>query len=150
MNKIVRFTIAMLSVVFLATLVVAQNGAPAGASQEPCWKQAGINKSVMEQRHAIERDIHSQIEAVCQNSSLPLHEKQRQAREIRHAGQQKLDALITPEQQTTLRACQQQRGNHANDGRHPGGGGPCGNMGGAEPQAPAGENPPPANPQSQK
>jgi len=37
---------------------------------EPCWQVAGIDKSVMEQRSAIERDTHSQVEGVCSNSSL--------------------------------------------------------------------------------
>jgi Spy/CpxP family protein refolding chaperone len=148
-NNVMRFATAILTVGFLSGVVLAQNGSPSGAPQEPCWKQAGISRSIMEQRHEIEREIHSQVDAVCQNSSLSLHEKQVQAREIRRQGQQKIDALMTPEQQSTLRACQQQRGNRsANEGRHTGAG-PCGNMGAPQgPQGPANENAqPPADPQ---
>ena len=38
--------------------------------QEPCWQQAGVEKSVMEQIGAIVHDARSQVEAVCSNSSL--------------------------------------------------------------------------------
>jgi hypothetical protein len=84
---------------------------------------------VIEQRHAIERNTHSQIEGVCGNSSLTPRQKQQQAREIRQEGQQKMDALVTPEQLSTLHACQQQRAaNHPMNEGHPGGAGPCGNF----------------------
>jgi hypothetical protein len=84
----------------------------------------------MEQRHAIERDTHSQVAAICENSSLTPQQKQQQARETREQGQQKMDALITAQQLSTLHACQQQRGTYHphNEGSHPGGAGPCGNF----------------------
>jgi hypothetical protein len=141
-KNILRF--AMLSAVLSAGTMMAQDGTPEPPSnppssaparpvrpgQEPCWQQAGISQGVIEQRHAIERDTRSQIEGVCGNSSLTPRQKQQQAREIRQQGQQKMDALITPEQLSTLHACQQQRAaNHPmNEGRHPGGAGPCGNF----------------------
>jgi hypothetical protein len=104
---------------------------PAGRSRpEPCWQQAGISRTVMEEHHSIEMYAHSQIAAVCENSSLTPQQKQQQVREIRQQAQQKVDALITPEQQGTLHSCQQQRtGNDALGGGHrPGGVGPCGNF----------------------
>ena len=127
-----------------AGLSAAQGGASPSNRQEPCWKQAGISQSVMEQRHSVERDAHSQVESVCQNSSLTPQQKQEQVREIRQQVQQKLDALITSEQQSTLHACQQQRGangsSHERQTRR--GAGPCGNMGSPQGrQGPSGGNP---------
>lgn len=116
---------------------------PGRAGGTPCWQKAGIEKSVMEQRWAIERETHSQVSAVCSNASLTPQQKQQQAREIRQQGKQKMDALMTPEQEKTLVACQQERGMN-----HPGGGGMregggCGewSRGGSRPGA-ANGNPP--------
>ncbi len=92
---------------------------------EPCWQQAGIQKSVMEQRWAIERETRSQIESVCSNSSLTPQQKRQQAHEIREQGRVKMEGLVTPEQEKTLTACQQERGTN-----HPGGGGGQGTGGG--------------------
>jgi Spy/CpxP family protein refolding chaperone len=129
-KKFLQF--ALLSVIFSTAALFAQSEAPPSAPpsrQEPCWRQAGISQSVMEQRHGIERDTHSQVAAVCENSSLTPQQKQQQAREVREQGQQKMDALVTPQQLSTLHACQQQRGTyHPNNGGHPGGPGPCGNF----------------------
>jgi hypothetical protein len=99
---------------------------PVRARQEPCWRQAGIDRSVVEQRHTIELDAHSQIAAVCENSSLTPQQKQQQVREIRQQAKQKFDALITPDQQKMLQSCQEARGsNRPNAGNHPGGASPC-------------------------
>jgi Spy/CpxP family protein refolding chaperone len=98
-----------------------------GGNGEPCWQQAGIQKSVMEQRWSIERETRSQIESVCSNSSLTPQQKHQQAHEIREQGRQKIEGLVTPEQETTLTACQQQRGmNHPGGGGGQGMGGGCG------------------------
>lgn len=118
---------------FSSVALVAQSSNPPSstppARREPCWRQAGITQSIMQQRQQIERDAHSQIAAVCENSSLTPQQKQQQAREIHEQAQQKVNAVITPEQQNTLHACQQQRsGNRPNEGRRPGGAGPCGNF----------------------
>jgi hypothetical protein len=83
----------------------------------------------MEEHRSIETDAHSQLASVCENSSLTPQEKQHQVREIRQQAQQKIDALITPEQQSALHSCQQQRAaGSANGGHHHGGAGPCGNF----------------------
>jgi len=149
-KNVLRFSIV--SLLFSAGFVFAQNSAPPSARprQEPCWKQAGISPSVMEQHHAIELDRRSQVETVCQNSSLTPQQKQQQVREIRQQAQQKMDALITPEQQSTLHACQQQRGMNgsSNGGQHPGGAMPCGNFGSSQGrQGPSNGRAPGSNPQ---
>jgi hypothetical protein len=90
----------------------------------PCWQVAGVEKSVMEQRWALERDTRSQVSAVCSESSLTPQQKQQKAREIRAQAKQKMEALMTPDQEKKLTACQQERGMS-----HPGGGeggGGCG------------------------
>jgi len=86
--------------------------------QEPCWQQAGVEKSVMEQVWTIGRDARSQVEAVCSNSSLTPQQRNQQTREIREKAMQKRDGLMTADQSKALTACQQTRG-----GNHPGGGG---------------------------
>lgn len=105
----------------------------------PCWQQAGIQKSVMEQRWALERETRSQVEAVCSNSSLTPQQKREQVREIRQQGRQKMEGLVTPEQEKALTACQQEHGmGHPGGGMHEGMGG-CGEwQGGPHPGAPAG------------
>jgi Spy/CpxP family protein refolding chaperone len=135
-NKSVSFAIAVF--LFSAAALVAQSsGAPSGNSpamqsghQEPCWKQAGITRSVMEQHQQIEHDAHSQVASVCEDSSLTPQQKQEKARQIRQQADEKINAIITPEQMSSLHACQQQRrgGNGGNMGHH--GGNPCGNFGG--------------------
>jgi len=167
---------------FCSATLLAQSTPPAGSPSqtqpgrrgnfEPCWQQAGIQKSVMEQRWAIERDTRSQVEAVCSNSSLNPQQKHQQAREIRQQAHQKMEGLVTPDQEKALASCQQARGmNHggggsgggmhegAGSGMHEGAGGGCGDWphGGARPGAGpngapgsngAGSNPQPANPSS--
>jgi hypothetical protein len=85
---------------------------------EPCFQQAGIDKSVMEQIHTISREARMQIETICSNSSLTPQQKHQQTREIREQAMQKRDALMTADQQKALNACQQAR-----SGNHPSGGG---------------------------
>jgi hypothetical protein len=155
MTKKFLFIAMLLS--FSASAFWAQDSAPPANNtpapsprnhQEPCWKQAGLSRSVMEQHRSIEADAHSQVASVCENSSLTPAQKQQQVREIHHQAEQKMNALITPEQQATLHACQQQRraANGAPNGeRHPGGGGPCGNF--AASQGPANGRAPANNPQ---
>jgi hypothetical protein len=121
----------------------AQNR-PARRGGEPCWQQAGIEKSVMEQVWTVGREARSEVETVCSNSSLTPQQKIQQAREIRQKAMHKREELMTTDQEKTLRACQQeQRGNHpGNGGMHEGGmhegmggGGGCGEMprGGSRP-----------------
>ncbi|HEV3306330.1 MAG TPA: hypothetical protein VGZ91_07810 [Candidatus Sulfotelmatobacter sp.] len=146
----------MLTLLFFPEPLLAQNSAPpssppsAQTHQEPCWKQAGISRSVMEQHHSIEIDAHSQVASVCGNASLTPQQKQQQVREIRQQAQEKKDALVTPEQKSALHSCQQQRGMNGsqNGGHHPGGAGPCGNFAAAQGrQGPSNGRAPGSNPQ---
>jgi hypothetical protein len=116
---------------------------------EPCWQQAGISKSAMQERGAIARETRSQVEAVCANSSLTPQQRQQQIRQIHRQAKERQDALVSPSQLEALQACQKERaGAHPPaPGLHHGGGlGPCG-----EPAAvPTGHpNAPGSHPQNQ-
>lgn len=123
---------------FSAVALWAQSAPPSGNApstpppgrQEPCWKQAGITRSVMEQHQQIEHDAHSQIASVCEDSSLNPQQKREQMKQIRQQAEEKTNALIPPEQLTALHACQQQR--HQGMGAHHAGAGPCGNLTGRQ------------------
>jgi Spy/CpxP family protein refolding chaperone len=106
---------------------------PSRAHQDPCWRQAGIDRSVMEQHRTIERDAHAQVNSLCENSSLTPRQKQEQTREIKRQAKEKMDALLTPDQQKSLQACQEARAADRPHAEHHGG--PCG--GEQSPQAPA-------------
>ena len=120
-----------------ALAVNAQDNSPTAppprTHQEPCWRQAGIDRSVMEQHRAIDRDAHAQINAVCENSSLTPQQKQEQARAIKRQAKEKMEALLTPDQAKSLQACQGARAADRPHAEHRGG--PCG--GEQSPQAPA-------------
>jgi len=143
-----------------AAFLFAQSAPPSGSSAPtpqarrggapPCMQQAGIDRSVMEQFTSIQREMHSQVQGVCSNTSLSPEQKHQQVQEIRRQAHQKMDGLITPEQQKKLTACRQERGE-----QHPGmgggfggaGGGGCGEwQGGRRPNgAPGTGTTPPAN-----
>ena len=100
--------------------------------QPPCWEVAGISKSAMEQRRAVQERTRSEIEAVCSDPSLSQQERQQKIRQIHEQAKQELDALTTPQQMEELKSCQMSR-NHG--GIHPGAGhpstgghGPCGDL----------------------
>ncbi len=100
--------------------------------QEPCWQEAGISKGAMQQRRNLERSTRAEIESVCGNSSLTAQQRREQIRAIRERTRQQVDALISPQQRETLRACQQARAkSHTGSGAFHGGGhgeGPCGEL----------------------
>jgi len=98
--------------------------------QVPCWEQAGISKAAMEQRKQIQQNTRSQVEGVCANSSLTMQQKQQRIREIHQQAHQESEALITPEQQQAMKACQQSRAASHPSVPHAGhaGTGPCGEM----------------------
>lgn len=111
------------------------NGNPAPARPAhrgggaPCWQQAGVQKSAIEELRSIQRETHSQIESVCSNSSFTPQEKHKQVQEIREQAHQKIDGLITPGQMKALAACRQARGEPTPSvlsGANGAGGGGCG------------------------
>lgn len=117
-----------LLVLLCAGTLLAQSDAPsnnqapqtpqARRGAEPCWQQAGIDKSVMEQVWSITKDTHSQIESVCSNTSLTPQQKHQQVREIREKATAKRESLLTADQRTSLTACQARtrRRNHSGGG----------------------------------
>ncbi len=116
---------------------------PKQPHEPPCWQVAGISKSAIDQRQAIQQRTRSEVEAVCADPSLSQQQRQQKIREIHEQAKQELDALVSPQQMEALKSCQQAR-NHG--GSHPAPGhasashGPCGEM----PSAPA-PNPPPSS-----
>lgn len=108
-----------LAAILSAAPLLAQDAPPANSSPtrparrgggEACWQQAGVQKSSIEELWSIQRETHSQIESVCSNSSLTPQQKHQQVQEIREQAHQKIAGLITPEQEKTLVACRQARG----------------------------------------
>jgi hypothetical protein len=101
--------------------------------QEPCWQVAGISKSAMEQRRSIMQGVHSQVEAVCADSSLSAQQRNEKIRQIHQQATQQANAIVTPSQMEALKSCQSSRAS-----AHPptggaihhggGGGGPCGQL----------------------
>jgi len=119
------------------------NGPHAGRPhQPPCWEEAGISKSVIDERRRIEQRTHAEVRSVCSDSSLTTQQKKEKIQEIRKQAHQQTEGLITPQQQEALKACQQARnggGHHGGGGGgvHVGGGhggGPCGDMPSREPE----------------
>ena len=120
---------------------------PQQPHEPPCWQVAGISKSVMEQRQAIQQRTRSEVEAVCADPSLTQQQRQQKIREIHEQAKQELDALVLPQQMEALKSCQQAR-NHGGSHPAPGhpsanaGRGPCGEM----PAAPTPTPPPSSKP----
>lgn len=119
----------------------------------PCFQKAGIDRSVIEQLMSLNREAHSQIQSICSNTSLTPQQKHHHVQQIHQQAHQKVEGLITSEQEKTLVACRQQREGE----NHPGGrlvlGGGCGEWGGARRGVPNGGtqdssgsgNPPPSS-----
>lgn len=118
--------------------------------QVPCWEEAGISKATVDRRRQIQQNTRSQVEAVCADSSLTMQQKQQRIREIHQQAHQESEALITPEQQQAMKACQQSRatGSHPSV-PHPGhaASGPCGEMPSASQPSPKEPVPPNEEPQ---
>ena len=111
----------------------AQTGPMRRGGGEPCWQQAGIEKSVIDQVWDIAHETRSKIEGICSSTSLTPQQKQQQVRELREQALQKRQSLLTADQEKALTSCQQQRSGHP--GAHGGGphegmgmGGGCGDM----------------------
>jgi hypothetical protein len=103
---------------------------PASQKTEPCWEQAGISKSIMEQRKSIQESTRSQVQAVCSETNLSEQQKREQIRQIRQAGQEKVNAMISPAEREQLEACQRaRRPSSPHTGSHPAGSDPCAGLG---------------------
>jgi hypothetical protein len=78
--------------------------------KQPCWQQAGVSQSAMQQRKQIEENTHSQIEAVCSDSSLAPQQKQQKIQQLHQEAQKQVGSLITPQQEAAIKSCRESRG----------------------------------------
>ncbi len=129
--------LALLSASSLLGQINPKPPRPRNAREQPCWQQVGIPRSAIERRRQIEQNTHSQLQAVCNDSSLSPQEKREKIRQIRERAHQEVEAVISPQQQQELKACQEERAaargeggrGHSGGGMHRGGSsGPCGEM----------------------
>jgi len=153
MTKMMRLGFAFSVLMLLSTYpLAAQTAAPsaspkAGAPgtathKSPCWQQAGISQSAMQQRKQIEENTHSQVESVCSDSSLTPQQKQQKIHQLHEEAQKQIGGLITPQQEQERKSCRASRG----EAPHMGGmhaGGPCGEMATGNRPQPAGQKPQP-------
>jgi len=85
-------------------------GTTNGRRREPCWKQAGIPQSVIQQHKSIEQTTRSQIEAVCSDTSLTPEQRHEKAHQIREQARQRQDAMLSASQRSSFQSCRSQRG----------------------------------------
>jgi len=124
--KSVAFTVFVLWLCPL--LAQTSTSSPAtGQGHRPCWKQAGISRSAMQQRREIAENARSQMESVCGDSNLTLQQKRAQIRQIHEQAKTQLNGVISPEQQQTLESCRMAR--HERRGLLPEERAVCGGMG---------------------
>src|SRR6266536_2879502 len=71
----------------------AQHTPQAKVHEEPCWQKVGITKEAKEQRDAIALDTHSQVQAVCSDSSLTPQQKKQKIQQIHQESKQKVGGL---------------------------------------------------------
>jgi len=107
---------------------------------QPCWKQAGVSSSAVPQLREIRQTMHSQVEAVCSDSSLSSQQKQEKVQQVRQAAFQQMDGLVGSQQVEALRSCYAQRAG-GGGGMHHGSGNPCRSMAGNSGQKPVPQQP---------
>src|SRR2546427_11529950 len=56
------------------------------AHEKPCWEVAGISKSAIAERRRIEQETRSQVQSVCNHSSLNEQQKREKIRETSNSG----------------------------------------------------------------
>src|SRR3954463_5825144 len=137
-----------------ATPLLAQMNRPTSVSptgttstgrgrQQPCWQQAGLSQQAQQQRRQIEQSTRSEVESVCQDSSLSQQQKQQKIKQIHQQTRQQMEGLMTPQQRQAMDTCHKQReGAQAGQGgrgmKGAGGGGkgqnPCGSMSASTPR----------------
>lgn len=90
---------------------VASSSKPAkGFKQQVCWQKLGIPESTIQQHKSIEEKAHSQIQSVCNDSSLSAQQKQQKIRDIRKSAHEQMSALLSPQQAQQLKECQREHG----------------------------------------
>jgi hypothetical protein len=140
MTRVRRFGFAAGVLTLLLTYPLASQTAPSPVSprgttstrpvrQSPCWQQAGISQSAIQQHRQIEESTRSQVESVCSDSSLTPQQKQEKIRQLHQQAQRQAGGLITPQQENALKSCRASRSEAPHmGGMHGGAGGPCGEM----------------------
>ena len=107
--------------------------APTQPQQPPCYQVAGVSKAAIQERQNVARSANAQVEAVCANASLTPQQRAQQIRQIRQRQRAEMDAIVTPQQQEAINACNKAR--HpvtVANAPHPGPAhGPCGDLLGA-------------------
>lgn len=85
---------------------------PAGrpVRQQPCWQQAGISSSTVQQYREIMRNTRQEVESVCSDTSLSQSQKQEKIHQLRAEARQQAEALVTSQQLQALESCRKQRG----------------------------------------
>jgi hypothetical protein len=117
MTKMKCFGFAATLVTLLGTYPLAAQTATSPVSpgttpthKQPCWQQAGVSQSAMQQRKQIEETTHSQIEAVCSDSSLAPQQKQQKIQQLHQEAQKQVVGLITQQQEAAIKSCRESRG----------------------------------------
>lgn len=104
--------------------------APTQPQQPPCYQVAGVSKAAIEERQNVVRSANARVEAVCANASLTPQQRAQEIRQIREQQRAQANAIITPQQQEAINACNKAR--HPNpvaSAPHPGPAhGPCGEL----------------------
>ena len=103
---------------------------PAQPQQPPCYEVAGVSKAAIQERQNVVRSANARVEAVCANASLTSQQRAQEIRLIRQEQRAQMNAIITPQQQEAINACNKAR--HPNPVAsvpHPGPArGPCGEL----------------------
>ncbi len=135
---------AILTLFGLLTVAFAQTSLPsptprtgprgnARNRRNPCWQQAGINQSAVQQVRGIRESTRSQVESVCSDSSLTPQQKHQKIMQLHQQARQQIDSIISPSQRQAIASCRGSRGGHMGGGHHGGfghHGGPCGELSG--------------------
>jgi len=82
---------------------------PAGR-QQPCWEQAGLSRSILQEHRQIQQNMRRQVMATCSDPALSQEQRVLKIREIQEQTRKELAGLMTPEQEQALNNCRAQRG----------------------------------------
>jgi hypothetical protein len=86
----------------------SESPAPASGSRAHmggCWQQAGVPPDIAREGMEIERKIHAQVMAVCNDPSLNNQQKHEQIHQLRAQGMEQVKGLVTEQQAEAYRSC---------------------------------------------
>jgi len=88
--------------------------------QQPCWQQAGIPRSTVQQYREITANAHHEIESVCSDSAIPAAEKRQKIQQIRQQTRSQVESLVSAQQLQAFDSCRASRSHgHAAHGENP-------------------------------